>query len=89
MCFSVSGGLTLKGLGSQTGFYGPVFFPKSQKPLAVLQVIFSFISTFMCLRYAKISSPKVMKGFVLASDPKMTIIDVFCLFSDNQTSARI
>ena len=48
----------------------------------------------MCLRYAKISGPKTMKGFVLASDiwvsnPKMTKIDIFCLLSDNQTSGRI
>ena len=37
------GPFSAKGLGSQTGFFGPVFFPKSQKPLAVLLVIFSFI----------------------------------------------
>ena len=49
----------------------------------------------MCFRYAKISGPKGMKGFVLASDvwvsgPKMTQIDVLlCLLSDNQTSGRI
>ena len=35
----------------------------------------------MCFRYAKITGPKVMKGFVLASDiwisdPKMAKIDV-------------
>ena len=42
----------------------------------------------MCFRYAKISGPKVITGFVLAfdiwvSDQKMTKIDVFfCLFSD-------
>ena len=48
----------------------------------------------MCFRYAKITGQKVMKGFVLASDlwvsdPKMTKIDIFCIFSDNQTSGRI
>ena len=39
----------------------------------------------MCLRYAKISGPKVMKGFVMASDiwvsdPKIIKIDVFAYF---------
>ena len=64
-------------LGSQTGFFGPVFFPKSQKLLALLQVIFSFILTPMCFRYAKIFGLEVMKGFVFTSDiwvsdPKLT-----------------
>ena len=31
------------GLGSLTGFFGPVFCQKSKKPLAVLPVIFSLI----------------------------------------------
>ena len=74
--------------------FGPVFFLKSQKPLAVLQVMFSFIWTPMCLRFAKISVPKVMLGFVFASDiwvydPKITKDDVFCLFLDIQTSGRL
>ena len=39
----------------------------------------------MCLRYAKISGPKVMKGFVLTSDiwvsgPKINKNDVFAYF---------
>ena len=39
----------------------------------------------MCFRYAKISGPKVMKGFVFVSDiwvsdPKMTEIEFFLHF---------
>ena len=33
----------IEGLGSLTGFFGPVFCQKSKKTLAVLPVIFSFI----------------------------------------------
>ena len=48
----------------------------------------------MCFKYAKISGQKVMKGFILASDicvsdPKMAKIDIFGLFSDDQTSGII
>ena len=51
----------------------------------------------MCFRYEKISGPKVIKGFVLApdikvSDPKMAKIDVvffFGLYTDDQLSGRI
>ena len=46
----------------------------------------------MCFRYAKISGPKVIKGYVLASDiwvsdPKMAKLTGFvCLFSDDKLS---
>ena len=47
--------ISYKGLGSQTGLFGPVFSPKSKKPLAFLQVLFTFIQTPMCFRYTTIS----------------------------------
>ena len=72
-----------KGLGSQTGFFGPVFFTKSQNHLQSYKLFFfSYLNTYMCFRYAKISGQKIMMGFILASDiwvsdQKMAKIDVF------------
>ena len=51
-----------KGLGSQTGFFGSVFFPKSQKPLAVLQVIFFFYLNAYAFQICKNIWPKSNEG---------------------------
>ena len=51
-----------KGLGSLTGFFGPV------KQNTCSLTSFFFICKPMFFRYAKISSPNVMKGFVSAFD---------------------
>ena len=52
----------VKGLGSQTGFFGPVFFPKSQKPPAVLQVIFFFYLNTYVFKICKNIWPKSNEG---------------------------
>ena len=63
--------------------FWPCILPKSQKPLAVLPVIFSFICIYICFRYVKTSGPKVLNGFILTSemwvsDPKLTFFANFC-----------
>ena len=65
--------------------FWPCILPKRQKPLAVLPVIFSFISTHICFRYVKTSGPKVLKGFILTSeiwvsDAKLTLLPIFANF---------
>ena len=62
----------LKGLGSQTGFSALYFSKKVKNQLQSLPVIFSFIRTSIFFRFAKIFSPKVIKGSILASDVWMS-----------------
>ena len=65
--------------------FWPCILPKSQKPLVVSPVIFSFICTHICFRYVKTSGPKVLKGFILTSetwvsDQKLTFLPIFANF---------